>query len=137
MARSNRSINPQSTQVLGKISAILRDDNMSFYNVRSDTAANSTIADDEVVTIVDDVASSIPDKCLLLVLCDDATYGRNCGIFYVASGVVYELVDTSTKYAAADTDTFICLYVSSGDLLLKNRSGAAIANDAIRIYRLS
>lgn len=129
MPLSSASVNPMSTQVLGTIPAIFRDDNASYYSP-------AELADDATEKLIDDTTSTIPENSVLMVVVNDATYGRFVGTFLYSAGAVYELQDTSTKFAAADTDTFVCLYVSSNDLFVKNRTGATLAAGTIRIYRL-
>ena len=129
MSISSASQNPTSTTLEGRIPAIFRNDNASYYSVGS-------LADDATETLIDDGTSTLPEFGIYMVTVDDSTYGRFVGTFMISAGAVYELQDTSTKFAAADTDTFVCLYISSNDLIVKNRTGATIAAGKIRIYRL-
>lgn len=134
MALTAASTNALSTQVLGTIPAIFRDDNASYYSVG---ALANTVAE----TIVDLNVASIPDKTWLLVTCDDATWGRSAALFLISAGVLYEVWDVANKFAGTDAGTFIRFFVGSsgtaGDLIISNNTGAALAADAIRIYRLA
>lgn len=130
MSISSASINPLSTQALGTIPAIFRDDNASYYSV-------GALANGGTQIIIDGSYASLPDSAVLLVVTDDATWGRSCGVFMVNSTAVYELVDTASKYAASDAGTFIRIYLSSTSLIIKNSTGADLAAGAVRIYRLT
>lgn len=130
MPLSSVSINPLSTQALGTIPAIFRDDNATFYSV-------GALANGATQTIIDGTYASIPDAAVLLIVTDDATWGRSCGVFLVNSTAVYELVDTASKYAASDAGTFIRVYLSSTSLIIKNSTGADLAAGAVKIYRLA
>lgn len=124
------TVNPNSSQILGKIPAIFRDDNASYY-------VPATLADDATEKIIDDTTSTIPEDSILLVTINDlGAFGNHIGIFMYSAGAIYMVSDPSTKFDDADTDAKVCLYISSNDLYIKNRTGASVASGKIRIYRL-
>ena len=130
MPLSLNSVNPMSTQVLGTIPAIFRDDNASYYSP-AELATNTS------EKLIEDTTSTIPENSVLLMTVNDVGgYGTFAGLFHYAAGVVTELQDTSSKFAAAYTDTFLCLYVSSNDLYIGNRTGVTLAAGEVRLYRL-
>lgn len=129
MSLSSSSVNPTSTTLHGRIPAIFRDDNASYYSV-------AAIANAGTVTIIDDGTSTIPEFGVYAITIDDATWGRSVGVFMISAGAIYELQDTSSKFAASDAGTFLRVYISSNDLIIKNSTGADLAAGAVRIYRL-
>ena len=62
------------------------------------------------------------------------SYGQNLGLFASDGSGILIVLDGGTLFDDADTDTKMCLYVSSGDLVLKNRVGSTTSN--IRLKRL-
>jgi hypothetical protein len=130
MPLTSASVNPFSTQVLGAIPAILRNDNGSYYSP-------GQLVDDAEEKIVDNTTSTIPENSLLLMVVNDVGgYGTGIAIFHYAAGVVTEVLDSANLFAAGDTDTELCLYVGSTDLFIKNRTGVTLAAGEVRLYRL-
>lgn len=129
MSISSASQNPTSTTLNGRIPAIFRDDQATFYSV-------AAILNGASVTIIDDLTSTVPEFGVFAITIDDATWGRSVGVFMISAGAIYELQDTSSKFAASDAGTFLRVYIASSDLIIKNSTGADLAAGAVRIYRL-
>lgn len=74
-------------------------------------------------TLADDATTTLTTAGLGLVYVANTTDGHHFLGFFSSGGVV-EISDPSGTWAQADTDTFNCLYWSSG-LVLKNRRGGS------------
>lgn len=130
MSTTSASVNPNSSTFLGKFPAIFRDDNASYYE--PDATAN----DHTAITIIDNVTSTLPEVCILMMVCTDADW-LGAGIYLYSAGVLTELFDSGSKFGVADTDSMLNIYISSSDLLYRNRTDQALAAGAVRIYRLA
>lgn len=127
MPLSSASTNPMSTQVLGTVPAIFRDDNASYY-------VSGTIADNASELLC--VAADLPENGLFVVALPDFSA---IGIFAIYNDdAVILYTSTSGKFTATFGTTAndpVNLDVSSSNLRLENQTGGSLTG--IRIYRLA
>jgi hypothetical protein len=84
----------------------------------------SSISDDGQILISDFVIS--PGEYLLFNN-SGAGNGANTFVRFMFDGVTPTILESSSDYILSDTDGFLCIYESSGDIYLKNRLGASVS----------
>lgn len=127
MSISSASMNPNSTQVLGKVPAIFRDDNASFY-------VAGVLADNTAETLC--VAADLPESGLFAVVLPDFSAMGIFAIYNDDAVVLYS--STSGKFTATYGTTAndpVNLDVNSSSLKLENQTGGSLTG--IRIYRIA
>lgn len=127
MPISSSSVNPTSTQVLGKVPAIFRDDNAPYY-------VCGAIADNAAETIC--VAADLPESGIYLIALPDFSA---IGIFAVYNDdTVILYTSTSGKFTATYGTTAndpVNFDVNSTYLKVENQTGGSLTG--IRVYRLA
>ena len=137
MAQSVNSLNPQSTALMARLPQILRDDQLSYYNVPSLTNTSIYAFHDQYNVSGSATALPIETGLYMLVLGDYS----NIGIFAVYNdGTTWstkELVDTGAKFSAAkSTASMVNFYFDATTKILsiENLNGAT---QACKLYRLA
>jgi hypothetical protein len=120
-------MNPTSTQVLGKVPAIFRDDNASYYTC-------GTLADNTAETLC--VAADLPESGLYVVALPNFSA---IGIYAIYNDdVVLLYTSTASKFTATWGTTAndpVNFDVNSSSLKIENQTGGSLTG--IRIYRLA
>ena len=116
------------------VNPVTSDDLNPMSTIASDSAALTGIAPYFEDSVTDDETVTLGTARAGMYMCSVPSTGEYCMFTCTGSATaVSVVVKTAGSWAATDSDTDICLYVSSGNLTFKNRSGGALT---LRFQRL-